>query len=306
MTGNIRRAAARRPRGHSGRRLAALALAGALLCGGIARAGFPTFDVAAFGQRVQGAINANAQLAAVASIVQNTLTMIARIETQIDHAEGAIGALANWQQHFPAIAALGTASDIASFQARAASTLQRAQSLTASALELPAAADVRSAWALRPADTPLGPPVLPPPPTTRADRSAAARDAAQAAADARGQAYRERGEAYRRAAQKVEETAGKLSGIASDTVKSAAGLGQKQLSAAASLADLTGLLVQLELQREQQEIAREAAEREAVRDLHAAALDAVEATFTAHAQIMARFDAAGADAAVSTTVLPTY
>lgn len=288
-----------------------LSAALALLCAGVATAGFPTFDAAAFGQRLTELINSNQQVAAMVSLVQNTLTMITKMEDQLDHhlsvAEGRLGALAGWNQTFPALSGLGSATELADWRQRVSRTLQRAQRLGTSATDLPSEADIRAAWAQRPTDAALGTPVVPAPALTRADVAAAARTEAQSQSTALGEFFRARAEAHQRLAGKLEETVGKLQGITVDTEVTSVAVGQKQLSTLASQADLEASGLQIELWREELEIQRQAKALEALQSFHETMLEGTRATWRAHTRLMGVYDAAAADAAVADGPrLPVY
>ena len=275
------------------RRTLASAFAAALLLAGSASAGFPTFDIAAFGQRVQQAISSNAQLAGIASLITNTTTMISTLDSQLNQAfqfaEGRIGALANWTQMFPAATVLGAPGQVQGWITRAGQVRTRAERLAAGLLApLPTEADIRGAWAAAPVTTPIGPPVVEPPAETRADigaRIAQERADVIARLDAITSA---RAAAAERNAQLLEDIRQRLEGIAADPGVSATALQQKQISAAAASGDLL------------------AAQREAVAAHQAAAVAGVEVAFNGTAAIMARYDAAGADDAFTAPQLPAY
>lgn len=293
------------------RRLALAAALAATLAAATARAGFPTFDVAAFGQRVQKAVTDNAQLAAVGSIVTNTATMVTTLANQLDqaleYAEGQIGALANWTQMFPTSEVLGPAAEVQGWIARAGQARDRAGRIAAGTLAaVPSEADIRSAWAAAPGASALGTPVIPPPAETRADvgaRLGRARAAVFGRLDAITSA---RAQAAERHAQLLEDIRTRLEGIASDTEVSGTALRQKQLSAAAANGDLLAAQMQVAALREELAVEEAAATREAAAALEAATVAGIRAAFNGTAAIMGRYDAAAADTAFSAPRLPTY
>ena len=292
------------------RRLLAAALAGLLLAA-TATAGFPTFDVAAFGQRVQKAINDNAQLAGITSLVTNTTTMISTLDSQLDQAfqfaEGRIGALANWTQMFSGADVLGGPAQVQGWINRVGAIRNRAERLAAGTLgALPTEADVRSAWAAAPMRPPIGTPVVPPPVETRADlgaRLVRERTVVVARLDAITSA---RAAATARHAQLADDIRGRLEGIAADPGVSATALQQKQVSVAAAHGDLMAAQLQVAALQEELAIEEVAARREAAAAYQAAKLDGIRAAFVGTAAIMARFDDAGADDAFNRPQLPVY
>ncbi|MCY4479062.1 MAG: hypothetical protein OXB97_04145 [Rhodospirillales bacterium] len=292
------------------RRLLPAALA-ALLLAATATAGFPTFDVAAFGQRVQKAINDNAQLAGITSLVTNTTTMISTLDSQLDQAfqfaEGRIGALANWNAMFPAADVLGAPAQVQGWITRAGQIRNRAARLAAGSLgALPTEADVRGAWAAAPVTTPIGTPVVHPPAETRADlgaRLARERVAVFARLDAITSA---RAAAAERHAQLADDIRGRLEGIAADPGVSATALQQKQISVAAAHGDLMAAQLQVAALREELVIEEAATRREAAAAYQAAKLNGIRAAFDGTAAIMARYDDAGADTAFTRPQLPVY
>ncbi len=292
------------------RRLLAAALA-ALLLAATATAGFPTFDVAAFGQRVQKAINDNAQLVGITSLVTNTTTMISTLDSQLDQAfqfaEGRIGALSNWAQMFSGADVLGAPAQVQGWINRAGQVRDRAAQLAAGSLgALPTEADVRGAWAAAPVTTPIGTPVVPPPAETRADlgaRLARERAAVFARLDAITSA---RAAAAARHAQLAGDIRGRLEGIAADPVVSATALQQKQVSVAAAHGDLLAAHLQVEAQQEELAVAEASVKREAAAAYQAAKLNGIRAAFDGTAAIMASFDDAGADDAFNRPRLPVY
>ena len=294
----------------SRRRLLAAALA-ALLLATTATAGFPTFDVAAFGQRVHNAITSNAQLAGITSLITNTTTMISTLDSQLNQAfqfaEGRIGALTNWTQMFPGASVLGTPGQVQGWISRAGQVRTRAERLASGLLApLPTEAGIRGAWASAPVTTPIGPPVVPPPAETRADLAARlARERAQVIArlDALTSA---RAAAAERNAQLLEDIRQRLEGIAADPEVSATALQQKQISAAAASGDLLAAQLQVAALQEELAVEEAAAQREAVAAQQAAALAGVEAAFNGTAAIMARYDDAGANDAFGKPQLPVY
>ena len=293
-------------------RLALAAAAAALLAGGgAARAGFPTFDVAAFGQRLQTAISENAQVASLASLVANTTTMINTLDSQLSQAlraaEGQISALSDWDQLFPSAEVLGSAAEVRGWIGRAGTLRERAGRVASGALAaLPSEADIRAAWDAAPSRPPLGTPVLPPEAATRADIAAQAAQRRAAVFGRLDEVASQRALAAERYAQLLEDVRARLGGIASDTEASTTGLQQKQLSAAAAGADLQAALLQLEALREELAIEEAVARREAVAELSRAAERGVRETFARSAALMARFDAAGADAAFAGQIWPRY
>ncbi len=143
------------------RRTLASAFAAVLLLAASASAGFPTFDIAAFGQRVHNAITSNAQLAGIASLITNTTTMINTLDSQLNQAflfaEGRIGALTNWNQMFPVATVLGAPGQVQGWITRAGQVRTRAEQLASGVLAaLPTEADIRGAWAAAPVTTPIG------------------------------------------------------------------------------------------------------------------------------------------------------
>ena len=292
--------------------LALAALAVALLGGGsAARAGFPTFDAAAFGQRLASAIANNAQVASLASIVTNTTTMINTLDSQLSQAlraaEGGIGALTNWSGMFPAGEVLGTVTEVQGWIGRAGTLRDRAGRVASGALAaLPAEADIRAAWDAAPAGGSIGTPVLPAAAATRADIAARAEQRRAAVFGRLDEIASQRSLAAERHAELLQDVRQKLEGIASDTEASDTGLRQKQLSAAAAGADMQAAMLQLAALREELEIEEAVARREAVAELSAQGVAGVAATFTGTAALMARFDRAGADAAFARQVRPAY
>ena len=292
-------------------RLALAAAAAALLAGGgTARAGFPMFDVAAFGQRVQQAITENAQAASLISLVTNTTSMIATLDAQLSQAlqaaEGQIGALTNWGQMFPASEVLGTAAEVQGWIGRAETLRERAGRVASGALAaLPDEADFRAAWNAAPASG-SGPTVLPPATASRADIAARAAQARAAVFGRLDEIASQRALAAERHAGLLEDVRQRLVGIAGDTEASSTALQQKQLSAAAAGADMQAAMLQLQALREELEIEEAVAKREAAAELSRAGLEGVRAVFTGTAALMARFDAAAADAAFAGQVRPAY
>ena len=293
-------------------RLALAAAAAALLAGGgAARAGFPTFDVAAFGQRLQEAITENAQAASLITLVTNTTSMIAALDSQLSQAlqaaEGQIGALTNWGQMFPASEVLGAPAQVQGWIGRAAALRDRAGRVASGALAaLPAEADFRAAWAAAPATAPIGTPVLPPAAASRADIAARAAQQRAAALGRLDEIASQRALAAERHAGLLEDVRQRLVDIAGDTEASSTALQQKQLSAAAAGADMQAAMLQLQALREELEIEEAVAKREAAAELSRAGLEGVTAVFTGTAALMARFDRAGADAAFAGQVRPAY
>lgn len=293
------------------RRLALAAALAATLAAASARAGFPTFDVAAFGQRVQEAVNNNAQLAAIGSIVTNTTTMVTTLSNQLDQAlraaEGQISALSNWTQLFPTAEVLGPAADVQGWIARAGQARDRAGRIASGALAaVPSEAEIRGAWGAAPSASALGTPVIPPPAETRADvgaRLALERGAVFARLDAITSA---RAQAAERHAQLLADIRGRLESIASDTAVSGTALQQKQLSAAAANGDLLAAQMQVAALREELAVEEAAASRESAAALEAATVAGIQAAFDGTAAIMGRYDAAAADTAFSAPRLPAY
>ena len=295
-----------RPRG----RLLAAALT-ALLLAATATAGFPTFDVAAFGQRVQKAINDNAQLAGITSLVTNTTTMIRTLDSQLNQAfqfaEGRIGALANWNAMFPTADVLGAPAQVQGWITRAGQVRNRAAQLAAGSLgALPTEADVRGAWGAAPVTTPIGTPVVPPPAETRADLGARlSRERATVFARL-DTIISARAEAAARHAQLADDIRGRLEGIAADPGVSATALQQKQISVAAAHGDLMAAQLQVAALQEELAIEEAATRREAAATYQAAKLDGIQAAFDGTAAIMARYDDVGADTAFTRPQLPVY
>ena len=293
-------------------RLALAAAAAALLAGGgAARAGFPTFDVAAFGQRVQQAVTENAQAASLITLVTNTTSMIATLDSQLSQAleaaEGQIGALTNWGQMFPAAEVLGTTAQVQGWIGRAAALRDRAGRVASGALApLPPEADIRAAWNAAPATAPIGAPVLPAAAVTRADIAARAAQQRAVALGRLDEIASQRALAAERHAELLEDVRQRLVDIAADPEVSSTGLLQKQLSAAAAGTDMQAAVLQLQALREELEVEKAVARREAVANLGRAGVDAVQRTFTGTAALMARFNAAGADTAFAGQVRPTY
>ena len=293
------------------RRALAVALAALLLLAIPASAGFPTFDIAAFGQRIQTAITQNAQLVAIGSVISNTTTMITALQSQLDQAfrfaEGQISALTNWQQLFPVAEVLGTPAQVQGWITRARQVGDRARRVASGALAaLPAESDIRGAWAAAPLHTPLGPPPVAPPPQSRADL-AAQRSQDLAALLARFDAIAgERGAAAERNAQLLDDIRQRLDDLAADPGVSGTALQQKQISAAAAAGDLMAAQLQLAALREEQALEERAAAREALAALDAANLAGIEAAFNGTDAILALYDATGADAAFSSPALPVY
>lgn len=293
-------------------RLALATLAAALLAGGgAARAGFPTFDAAAFGQRLQQAISSNAQVASLASLVTNTTTMIDTLDSQLGQAlraaEGQIGALAGWTGLFPTAEVLGTATEVQGWIARAGNLRDRAGRVASGALAaLPAEADIRAAWSAAPSTPPIGTPVLPAASLTRADIAAQAAQRRAAAFGRFDELASQRALAAERHAELLQDVRARLEDIAADGEVSDTGLRQKQLSAAAAGADIQAAQLQLNALREELEVEKEIARREAAAELARDGVEAVQAVFTQTAALMARFDGSAADAAFSGQVLPVY
>ena len=293
------------------RRTLASAFAAVLLLATTASAGFPTFDIAAFGQRVHNAITNNAQLAGIASLITNTTTMINTLDSQLNQAfefaEGRIGALTNWTQMFPVATVLGAPGQVQGWISRASQVRTRAEQLASGMLAaLPTEADIRGAWASAPVTTPIGSPVVAPPAETRADIGARI---AQERADVIGRLdalTSARAAAAERNAQLLEDIRQRLEGIAADPGVSATALQQKQISAAAASGDLLAAQLQLAALQEELAVEEAAAQREAVAAHQAAAVAGVEAAFNGTAAIMARYDAAGADDAFTAPQLPAY
>lgn len=293
-------------------RVALAALAAALLAGGgAARAGFPTFDAAAFGQRLQTAISQNAQVASLASLVTHTTSMIRTLDSQLGQAlsaaEGRINALTNWNALFPTAEVLGTATEVQGWIARAGDLRDRAGRVASGALAaLPAEADIRAAWSAAPSTPPIGTPVLPAASLTRADIAARAAQRRAAAFGRFDEMASQRALAAERHAELLQDVRARLEDIASDTEASGTGLRQKQLSAAALAADVQAAQLQLDTLRQELEVEKEIARREAAAELARQGVDAVQEVFTRTAALMARFDESAADAAFSGQVLPAY
>ena len=293
------------------RRALAVALAAMLLLAGTASAGFPTFDIAAFGQRLQEAITNNAQLAAVGSIITNTSTMITTLNSQLDQAfrfaEGQIGALTNWQQMFPVADILGTPAQVQGWITRAGTVRDRAGRIASGALAaLPTEADIRGTWAAAPALAPIGTPAVAAPPESRADLAARLALQAGQVLGRYNQVLDARGAAAERNAQLLDDIRQKLEDLAADPGVSSTALQQKQISAAAAAGDLMAAQLQLAALREEHDLEQQAAAREAVAAQQAANLAGIEAAFAGTDAILARYDAGAADAAGVTPVLPAY
>ncbi len=292
-------------------RLALAALAAALLAGGgAARAGFPTFDAAAFGQRLQQAISSNAQVASLASLVTNTSSMITTLDSQLSQAlraaEGQINALTSWNALFPTAEVLGTATEVQGWIARAGTLRDRAGRVASGALAaLPAEADFRAAWNAAPSGG-IGTPVLPPAAATRADLAAQGAQERAAVFGRLDELASQRSLAAERHARLLEDVRARLEDIAGDSEVSATGLQQKQLSAAAAAADIEAALLQMQALREELEIEKAVARREAAAELSRQSLAGVRAVFAGTAAMMARFDRTAADTAFAGQVRPTY
>ncbi len=293
------------------RRTLAVALASLLLLATSASAGFPTFDVAAFGQRVQAAITENSQLVALGTVIQNTTTMIATLQSQVDQAlrfaEGRISALTSWNALFPAADVLGAPAQVQGWITRTGQVRDRARRIASGALAaVPTEADIRSAWALAPAPTPLGTPPVPPPPRSRADLHAQREQALATLLGRYDRILGDRGAAAERNAQLLDDIRQRLEGIAADPGISGTALQQKQISAAAATGDLVAAQLQLAALREEQALEEQAAKREALATYREATLDGIQAAFAGTVAVMARYDGTGADAASTTPTLPVY
>lgn len=293
------------------RRILAAALAAMLLLAGTASAGFPTFDIAAFGQRLQDAISGNARLAAIGSVIANTSTMISTLNSQLDQAfqfaEGQIGALTNWQRLFPVADVLGAPAEVQGWITRAGTVRDRAARIASGALAaLPTEADIRGTWATAPALAPIGTPAVAPPAESRADLAARLALRAGQVLGRSNEVLGQRGAAAERNAQLLDDIRQRLEDLAADPGVSSTALQQKQISAAAAAGDLMAAQLQLAALREEQELEQQAAAREAVAAQQAAILAGVEAAFAGTDAVLARYDAGAADAATTTPVLPAY
>lgn len=291
-------------------RLLPSALAAVLLAAS-ATAGFPTFDVAAFGQRVQKAINDNAQLAGITSLVTNTTTMISTLDSQLNQAlnfaEGQISALANWTQMFPVADVLGAPAQVQGWITRAGGIRNRAGQIAAGTLApLPTEADVRGAWGAAPVTIPLGPPVVPPPAETRADLGARLTRERGAVVARLDMIVSAQAAAAERHAQLLEDIRQRLEGIAADPEVSGTALQQKQVSVAAAHGDLLAAQLQVAALREERTVEESTARRAAAAALQQAKVAGIRAAFDGYSATMARYSDAAADAAFSLPVLPAY
>ncbi len=291
------------------RGLAVLLVLG-LLAGG-AHAGFPTFDVAAFGQRVQKAVNDSAQLAAVGSIVTNTTTMVTTLSSQLDQAlqaaEGQISALTNWQDLFPVADVLGAPEEVRGWITRAGRIRSRVERIAnGSVAALPDETDIRGAWAAAPVRAPLGSPPVRPPVESRADRAARSTRELATSLDRLDALTGERGAAAERRALLLQDVRERLENLAGDAGVSGTALAQKQVSAAAASGDLLAAHLQLAALREEALVEEAAARRTALAASEAAITSGIRSAFESTRTLLARHDEAGADGAVAQPVLPVY
>ena len=119
------------------RRRAAWAAAGLLAAAGtLGASGFPTFDVAAFGQRAVERIQSASQVTYLATIVTNTLAMLETLDDTLDHAfdvaEGAVGSVQDMASLMPGLE-LGQGQSLLDWKGRATRIRQRAANLASSA-----------------------------------------------------------------------------------------------------------------------------------------------------------------------------
>ena len=260
---------------------------------------------------MQQAVNSNAQLAAIASLVTNTTTMINTLDSQLDQAfefaEGRIGALGNWTGMFPAADVLGAPGQVQGWITRAGQLRDRAARLAAGTLAaLPTEADVRGAWAAAPVTTPIGTPVVPPPAETRADLGARLARERAAVFSRLDTITGARAGAAARHAQLADDIRQRLEGIAADPEVSGTALQQKQVSVAAAHGDLLAAHLQAAALREELAIEEATARREAASAVQRAKVTGIAAAFVGTAAIMARYDDAAADAAFNRPPLPVY
>ena len=301
----------RRPSGRRG--VLAVALAGGLLLAAGARAGFPTIDLAAFTQRVEAAVTANSQLAALATLVTNTTAMMTTLDNTIDqalrHAEGQISALGTWGDLFSGTAggALGTAAEIQGWTARAGEIRTRAGRVASGALgALPAEAAIRGAWSAAPATRPIGTPPVPPPAESR--EALAARRARELAPilQRHDNLLAARGDLVERHAQLLQDMRGRLDDLAADTAVSDAALQQKAVSSGVAAADLLVAQGQLALLQEELAVQERTARREALAAHSAAVTAGIRAAFDGAARHLQGYNAQDADRAAVAPVMPAY
>ena len=116
----------------------------------------------------------------------------------------------------------------------------------------------------------------------------------------------ERADAGDRVVALLDDVAGKLRDVAGDSGSAGTALWQKQLAVQTASSDLVAGLLQVEALRDQAELEREIAEREALAAIEAAVADGVRSAFEATGAVLQRYDAAAADESFRRPVLPDY
>ena len=293
-------------------RLCTMAVAAALLATPIARGGFPVTDFVAAAQRVLDQVE---QRIISAQSVQQTARLVeqvGRIRAQIqqdrDAAEGLIGRVTGWGRMVASTAGmLGSPGDVGVWLQSAQDLSERARRIQAgSEAAPPAPAAARAVWARLPDFPPLGGTPPPPPTISRAEH---AEQRAQSIADMSGRLdalLTRQAEALERNAQALEQARQATEETKGNTETGTTALQQKQQALTGTIADLLAAQEQREALREERALAELAERRTALARLETQVLIGIERVVAEAADLQARYDAAGADRALSRAVLPAY